>query len=248
MVKRTCEGHLVQHYYSKHSHLEQVAETPTTCLGHVSMFGRSYRKKSFFLYLNGISCSPVCSHCLLSCPWASLRRDQLHFLYSCPSGIYFDKILTKPSLLEIKQFQLPQPVFIVFTTSKGFSKEIKKCNQSSNWLQEKAIISRNLRMLSRNSVRLATHVTKMLWSLMMKKQIKVIYHFVWQIWSALGLPKNYWVVITWHQMQHPLESKNGLFRPSPRYEALTVSTLVCEWIIMLCLAVERSNFLSEACS
>lgn len=34
-------------------------------------------------------------------------------------------------------------------------------------------------------------------------------------------------------MEHPLESNNSLFKPSPKNEALAVSTPVYEWIIML---------------
>lgn len=113
----TFEGHLVQLHsqstvtYSRLSAfcsgrfwVSSRMETPQPVWG---MFWclATLAVKSFLLHVNGISCSPFCGHCLLFCPWASLRRERLHFLYFSPSGIYFDKIPTKPSLLEMRQFR-----------------------------------------------------------------------------------------------------------------------------------------------
>lgn len=63
---------------------------------------------------------------IVICPALRHHGEQLHFLNPCPSGIYFGKIPTKPSLLEIKQCQFPQPFPTVFITYKEFSEELKK--------------------------------------------------------------------------------------------------------------------------
>lgn len=99
---------------------------PTTCLGNALIFIHSYKQKSFIWCLNGVSCSPVCG--IVIFPALTHDWEQLHFLKPCPSGSYFDKISTKPSPLEIKQCQLPQPFPTVFITYKEFSKELQKCN------------------------------------------------------------------------------------------------------------------------
>lgn len=192
MLEWTSDGRLVQCHYAKHNHIEQIVSVlfrqllitlnnadSTTCLGNVSKYGHLYHRRVFFC-LNEISCTSIYAHWLLSCPWASLRRDWPHLLYCCVC----DKIPPNPS---IKQFHLSQPFLRVFTISEDCWGKIQKCNQSCNWLQERPIISRNLMRLSINCQ--DNHLCcKEFWNLMMKKQVEVmISHIPWQICSAVGL-------------------------------------------------------------
>lgn len=42
------------------------------------------REKKYILWLNGISCTPICAHRLLSSHWIALSRVGLHLLYPLP--------------------------------------------------------------------------------------------------------------------------------------------------------------------
>lgn len=68
--------------------------------------------KKCFLMLGGITCVPVCAHCLFSWHWAPLGRAGLHLHCTLPSGIYRHWDPPKPHLCWTEQSQLPQPFLV----------------------------------------------------------------------------------------------------------------------------------------